>query len=66
MTRYYTTEQAAEILQCSVEALQCRCRRSARRQKDGTIAAKLGAGIIAYKYGRLWKVQFPDSSQSAA
>lgn len=55
---YDTVETAAEKLSMSADALRARCRRSAVREGN-TVLAHLGAGIVAYKLGRHWRVRFP-------
>lgn len=55
---YNTVEVAAEKLSMSPEALRARCRRSAVKEGK-TVLAHLGAGIVAYKLGRHWRVRFP-------
>ena len=57
---YEPIESAAAKLGLSPEALRARCRR-AQRLVDGAIVADLGAGIRAVKFGRTWRVRFPDS-----
>jgi hypothetical protein len=41
-----------------VEALRARCRRAALRVGD-SIQAQLGGGIVAFKFGRSWRVRMP-------
>jgi hypothetical protein len=54
-----TIETAAERLDLDPNALRARCRRAARRVGD-EIIAHLGGGIVAFKFGRSWRVQFPE------
>ena len=55
---YDTIETAAARLALDAEALRARCRRGARREGTATVA-DLGGGIVAFKFGRSWRVQFP-------
>ena len=55
---YKPIDVAAPRLGVSEEALRARCRR-ARRAAGGT-AVDLGGGIRAVKFGRTWRVRFPD------
>lgn len=52
-------EVAAERLSVAPDALRARCRRAARRVGD-TVVANLGGGIVAFKFGRSWRVRFPE------
>jgi len=57
---YVTIDEAAPRLALTPLALRARCRRAARR--DGRIvAAHLGGGVVAYKFGRSWRVRFAAS-----
>jgi hypothetical protein len=56
---YVTIEHAAARLSTTPVALRARCRRHARRE-NREIVARLGAGVIAYKFGASWRVRFPD------
>jgi hypothetical protein len=53
-----TIESAAAKLGLDAEALRARCRRAARREGD-TVVAKLGGGIVAFKFGKSWRIRFP-------
>ena len=53
-----TIDSAAEKLCIAPTALRSRCRRAARRVGDMVIA-KLGGGIIAFKFGASWRIRFP-------
>lgn len=55
---YLPIEVAAVRLALTPLALRARCRRAARRE-GRTIVAHLGAGVVAYKFGRSWRVRFP-------
>jgi hypothetical protein len=55
---YDTIESAAAKLGLDVEALRARCRRAAMRVGD-SIQAQLGGGIVAFKFGRSWRVRMP-------
>ena len=50
---------AAERLSLAPDALRARCRRAAKRVGDTTVA-NLGGGIVAFKFGRSWRIRFPD------
>ena len=52
-------EVAAEQLCLAPDALRARCRRAARRVGDATVA-NLGGSIVAFKFGRSWRIRFPD------
>lgn len=52
-----TTESAAKLLELSEHALRARCRRAARREGQ-QVVARLGAGVVAYKLGKTWRVHF--------
>jgi hypothetical protein len=54
-----TIEMAAQRLHLDANALRARCRRASRRVGDEVIA-HLGGGIVAFKFGRSWRVQFPE------
>ena len=55
---FATIEMAAQRLSLDVAALRARCRRAARQEGDA-IVAPLGGGIVAFKFGRTWRVHFP-------
>jgi hypothetical protein len=55
---YIPIEEAAPRLALTPVALRARCRRAARRE-GRNIVAHLGAGVVAYKFGRSWRVRFP-------
>ena len=57
--RLHTIEVAADRLSLEPDALRARCRRAARKVGD-EIIAHLGGGIVAFKFGRSWRVQFPE------
>jgi hypothetical protein len=54
---YEPIELAAPKLGLAPEALRARCRRGAERI-GGAIVAKLGGGIVAFKFGRSWRIRF--------
>ena len=57
---YVAIDVAAQRLDLDADALRARCRRAAVRV--GTIVqADLGAGVIAVKFGRSWRVRFPSA-----
>jgi len=53
-----TIETAAAKLDMAPTALRARCRRAALRVGD-EVVAHLGGGIVAFKFGRSWRVRFP-------
>ena len=55
---YKPIDVAAPRLGVSEEALRARCRR-ARKAAGGTVV-DLGGGIRAVKFGRTWRVRFPE------
>jgi hypothetical protein len=57
-TDYIPIEEAAVRLALTPIALRARCRRAARRE-GRSVVAHLGAGVVAYKLGRSWRVRFP-------
>ena len=58
---YVAVDVAAQRLDLDADALRARCRRAA--VKVGTIVqADLGAGVIAVKFGRSWRVRFPSAA----
>lgn len=58
--RYLTIEAAASSLSTTPNALRARLRRSQRR--EGTaIVADLGGGLRGIKFGRNWRLIFPES-----
>lgn len=58
-TRMHTIEVAAARLSLDPNALRARCRRAGRRVGHEVIA-HLGGGIVAFKFGRSWRVRFPE------
>lgn len=57
-TDYVPIEEAAVRLALTPIALRARCRRAARRE-GRSVVAHLGGGVVAYKFGRSWRVRFP-------
>jgi hypothetical protein len=55
-TPLLTVDQAAELLSTTPSALRARCRRHARRV-DREIVARLGAGVVAFKFGASWRLR---------
>ena len=55
--RFFSIDTAAARLETTPVALRARCRRRARRE-GREIVARLGAGVIAYKFGANWRVRF--------
>ena len=56
-TDFVTIEMAAVRLATTPVALRARCRRHARRE-GREVVARLGAGVVAYKFGSSWRVRF--------
>jgi hypothetical protein len=56
---YDTVEVAAVKLSSEPVALRARLRRAQRREGNA-IVADLGGGIHAFKFGRNWRIRFPD------
>jgi hypothetical protein len=57
---YDTIESAAAKLAMDPNALRARCRRAARRVAGYGIEAHLGAGVVAVKFGKSWRIRFPS------
>ncbi len=53
----YTIELAALMLSTTPVALRARCRRKARRE-GREVVARLGAGVVGFKFGANWRVRF--------
>jgi hypothetical protein len=53
---YLTVEGAAVHLSTTPTALRARCRRHARRV-GRDVVARLGAGVVAYKFGVSWRLR---------
>lgn len=51
-----TVEEAARLLSTTPAALRARCRRNARRL-GRDIVARLGAGVVAFKFGASWRLR---------
>lgn len=49
-------EEAAPLLGLSPVALRARCRRASTRHDGLRVVAELGAGVLAVKLGRRWRV----------
>ena len=62
---YYAIDQAAAKLDLHPHALRARCRRAAVRQ-GRDIVAYLGGGVVAFKFGRSWRLRFPPSPHAAS
>jgi len=58
-TIFYTVEAAAELLSLDPAALRARLRR-AQRAEGTTVVADLGGGISGFKFGKSWRVRFPE------
>ncbi|HXX68679.1 MAG TPA: hypothetical protein VEK07_15935 [Polyangiaceae bacterium] len=54
--RLLTVEEAARVLSMTATALRARCRRRARRVGRDVIA-RLGAGVVAFKFGVSWRLR---------
>jgi hypothetical protein len=51
-----TVDAAARLLSTTPTALRARCRRHARRT-GREVVARLGAGVVAFKFGASWRVR---------
>ncbi len=51
-----TVEDAAKLLSTTPTALRARCRRHARRI-GREVTARLGAGVVAFKFGASWRLR---------
>ena len=58
---YDDIDAASGKLGLDPNALRARCRRHSRKMADGSIVAHLGGGIVAFKLGKSWRVQFPSA-----
>lgn len=56
---YDPIDVAAPKLGVSEEALRARCRRA--RKAGGHSVLDLGGGIRAVKFGRSWRIRFPEN-----
>ncbi|HET7541876.1 MAG TPA: hypothetical protein VFK05_18500 [Polyangiaceae bacterium] len=56
---YDTVETAAAKLGLDPAALRARLRR-AQRLENGSIVADLGGGIRGFKFGKSWRIRFPE------
>lgn len=64
--KYTTIEAAADRLCMSPNALRIRCRRAqARNRLTSRVEAELGDGVVAVKFGRSWRVRFPEHTAAA-
>ena len=54
---FETIETAAVRLGLDPDALRARCRRAAEQVGDA-IVAQLGGGIVAFKFGKSWRIRF--------
>jgi hypothetical protein len=52
-------DEAAAKLGLSAEALRARCRRGQVRE-GRDVRCYLGSGVVAVKFGRTWRVRFPE------
>jgi hypothetical protein len=59
--KYETVRNAASRLGTSPEALRAHLRR--RRRTPSTDLIDLGGGICAFKFGRRWRVAFPEGDE---
>lgn len=57
LDRLVSIDTAAARLETTPVALRARCRRRARRE-GREVVARLGAGVVAYKFGAHWRVRF--------
>jgi hypothetical protein len=56
---YFDVDEGAIRLSTTPTALRARCRRNARRE-GRSVSSHLGGGIVAIKFGRSWRLRFPD------
>ncbi len=62
--QYLTIDAAASRLSMTPLALRKRCTKLARKVgKD--IKADIGDGIVAVRFGRIWRVRFPEQQTAA-
>jgi len=54
---FETVETAAAKLGLDPDALRARCRRAAEQVGDAVVA-QLGGGIVAFKFGKSWRIRF--------
>jgi hypothetical protein len=57
---YYTVEAAATKLSLDPAALRARLRRAQRAEADAVVA-DLGGGIRGFKFGKSWRIRFPEA-----
>jgi hypothetical protein len=57
--QFYTVEAAADLLSLDPTALRARLRR-AQRTEGTAVVADLGGGISGFKFGKSWRLRFPD------
>jgi hypothetical protein len=57
--QYYSIRDAAPRLGLTEQALRARCTRGAVRE-GREVRAHLGDGVIAVKFGRVWRIRFPS------
>jgi hypothetical protein len=57
---YYTVEAAAAKLSLDPAALRARLRR-AQRVEGSAIVADLGGDIQGFKFGKSWRIRFPEA-----
>jgi hypothetical protein len=55
----YTVEAAANLLSLDPTALRARLRRAQRRE-GSVVVADLGGGISGFKFGKSWRLRFPE------
>jgi hypothetical protein len=55
---FETIDSAAPKLGVEPGALRSRCQRAARRAGTAAVA-QLGGGIVAFKFGKTWRIRFP-------
>jgi hypothetical protein len=61
---FETVDNAARKLGLEVGALRARCRRAAVAVGDTTVA-HLGGGVVAFKFGRSWRIRFPPAFEAS-
>lgn len=57
---YVSIAEAARRLGMTAEALRARCRRGEAKREGQDVRVYLGDGVFATKFGRTWRVRFPE------
>ena len=59
---YFTVAQVAPRLGITPEALRARLRRAERREGTESVA-RLGAGVVGYRFGSTWRLYLTQPSE---